>query len=133
MSTKSFSDELKLNSTVDTTTKAVSFYGNVLTNVARPYLTVQSYLDSGNGLYDLPLFNGTIDVCMLLNNDQYEPLIQVLMRLLKKRSGVVTPSRCPIPKVFRGMKWFRLEIKNFHFSLCRFKEAVFGQRSCHQP
>lgn len=58
-----------------------------------------AYTDSGNGLYDLELFNRTIDICTFFENKQYDPLLQVAYSMFKKERGVDIPTRCPIRKV----------------------------------
>lgn len=99
VSTKSFSDELKLNTTIDTTHGSVSLYMNVLTNIFTPHVFALAYTDSGNGLYDLELLNQTINICALFENRHYAPLLQLVYKQLKREPGVVIPSRCPINKV----------------------------------
>lgn len=106
VSTKSFSDELKLNSTVDKTVGSVSLYMNVLTTIVKPYVTTLAYTDSGNGLYDLELLNHTVNICTLLENKHHSPLLQVAYRQLKKEPGVSLPSRCPINKVIANVEFY---------------------------
>lgn len=100
MSTKSFSTEVKLNSTVDTAAGSISFHINVLANIIKPYLMALAYTDSGNNRYDLELFNRTIDLCMFWDNNQYEPLLQMAVKILRKQMDHPLPQRCPISKVW---------------------------------
>lgn len=127
MSTKSFSDELKLNATTDTNAGSLSFYANVLTKISNPYFIALAYTDSGNSRYDLELFNRTIDICMLLQNRRYEPLLQIVLKMLKNQSGNFIPRKCPINKVELEffIKFFVIE--DFLFKkLYSMKDAVIN-------
>ncbi|XP_037032987.1 uncharacterized protein LOC119071961 [Bradysia coprophila] len=104
VSTKSFSTEVKLNSTVDTAAGSISLHINVLTNIFKPYLLALAYTDSGNDRYELELFNSTIDLCMFWENNQYEPLLQIAVKLLKKQMDGFLAGRCPIRKRLYSMK-----------------------------
>lgn len=133
VSTKSFSDELKLNSTVNRKVGSVSVYVNVLTNILKPYVVAVAYTDSGNGLYDLELFNRTINICMLFENKQYEPLLQVAYKLFKKEAGTAgIPTRCPIIKVFTNdcVLYFIIEYLSFVLKrLYSIKDAVINSET----
>lgn len=89
-----------MNSTIDTAVGSISLHMNFLTNIFKPYVMAIAYTDSGNNLYDLELFNRTINVCMFFGNKRYEPLLQLAYQVFKRERGVSIPTRCPINKVY---------------------------------
>lgn len=64
------------------------------------YTQPEIYLDTGNGKYELEFMNRTIDVCKLFRDGRYEPLLQLLYKVLLKYTNFL--QKCPVPKVFKG-------------------------------
>lgn len=72
---------------------------NFLQDVSNMYAKAVIKLETSDQIYDLEFINKTINVCEFFKNRRYEPILQLLYKVLNKRQSF--PTRCPIGKV----KW----------------------------
>lgn len=61
------------------------------------HIRTEMYLDSGAGKYDLEIINRTINVCRLLRDHRYEPILQLMYKIVRTYGRV--PTKCPIQTV----------------------------------
>lgn len=57
------------------------------------------YLDSGYGKYEMQIVNRTVSVCRLIREPRYEPLVQIVYKIILQYGNF--PRKCPMPKVSR--------------------------------
>ncbi|KAJ6640897.1 hypothetical protein Bhyg_05830, partial [Pseudolycoriella hygida] len=65
-------------------------------NMPEMLFHIELYLDSGSGKYEMELLNKTINLCRLLREPRYEPLFQIVYKMILQYSNY--PTKCPIPK-----------------------------------
>lgn len=63
---------------------------DILETVKSAFGSVEIFLQSTDGKYDLELMNRTVDLCRLFRDITYEPMLQVGMRLSKSSSNYLT-------------------------------------------
>lgn len=96
VSTRSFVNSNEVNSSISAT-GSISFYVNLLQDVASVYAITEILVESTRGKYDLELVNKTINYCRFLSDRKYEPIAQVFYKMFSKSSNF--PKSCPIRKV----------------------------------
>lgn len=61
------------------------------------FVQFEFYVDSGSGKYEMEIANRTINICRLFREPRYEPILQILYKLVIQHGNF--PKRCPIQKV----------------------------------
>lgn len=70
----------------------------LLTIIRNPFMHTELYFESDNGKFDMEVVNRTVDLCKFYKNKKYEPVVQVVFKLLE---DYLTHwfSSCPMNKV----------------------------------
>lgn len=77
---------------------AITFYVRTLTEIKELFLTGVLKYSTDNSLnFDMEFTNKTIDVCKVLHNARYEPLVQLGYKIIAQQ--MLLPRRCPVQKV----------------------------------
>lgn len=92
-----YSPQCRVNASFDNSGR-FSLYVEFLNIIRNPFLHTGIYFESDNGKYDLELLNRTVDMCKLYRNKRYEPILQVIFKLLEN-NFTHWLKNCPIKKV----------------------------------
>lgn len=77
---------------------SVSFFVKSTVNIDRLFLTsLVQFSSDGTDNFDINFTNKTVDICKLSRNPRYEPLIQLVFKILSEK---VHLPRCPVKKVY---------------------------------
>lgn len=102
-----YSDKYEVN--VSMIKNAVNFHLRIKEEVPNPILLIESFFQSPDtGKYNVELMNRTIDVCLLYGNVLYEPLAQIVYKIIQEYGDV--PKSCPIKAV-------RIYVLSYNISL----------------
>ncbi len=97
VSTYSLVDYIQVNSSISTN-GSISINVNFLREVYNVFTkTLIQLATTSDEVYDLEFINKTVNFCEFLNNRRYEPMLQILYKLLNKNRSF--PTSCPIRKV----------------------------------
>lgn len=89
-------DLVDMNAT--TSQDAFSIFVKLSKNVDNLFLTaVLKFSSDDSSNFDIEYMNKTVDVCKFPIHPRYEPLIQLVYRIISKK--VHLPQRCPLKKV----------------------------------
>lgn len=132
-SAKSYISFIEVNSSISTS-GSISFYVNILQDLPNMNSENKIMLETSSGEYDLAMVNKTINVCKLFTDRKYEPMIQVLYKLLTKTSNF--PNSCPIRKVisakYHEISLFISNLQNFFRNCILSKTIPWILKICHQ-
>ncbi|KAJ6640896.1 hypothetical protein Bhyg_05829 [Pseudolycoriella hygida] len=79
---------------------------NLLKDYPEVHFIAEIYLDSGSGKYEMEILNKTVIVCRIFRQPRYEPLIQIIYKMVLPHSNY--PTECPIRKNTYSVKGFRI-------------------------
>ncbi len=78
---------------------SITFFAKPLVEVKQIFLTVViKFSNDGSENFDIDFMNKTINLCKMFYNPRYEPLIQLVVKIISVK--VRLPQRCPVRKVF---------------------------------
>lgn len=87
---------IEINSSISTV-GSISIHLNFLQDVYNMFAKTVIKLETSDQVYDLEFINKTINVCEFFKNRKYEPILQLLYKVLNKNRSF--PTSCPIRKV----------------------------------
>ncbi|XP_037038390.1 uncharacterized protein LOC119075911 [Bradysia coprophila] len=96
---------------VTITNSVIDAWIDVKETIEQLYVHPEVHLDLGNGKYDFEFMNRRVDVCRLLRDKKYEPLIQMAFRSILPYCNC--PSRCPISKKLYHINELRISSEYF--------------------